>query len=115
MPRSDAVREIVAASLHLDHTAFHGGSAMHCAVLMPRPSKCGSRRSAQKPAFSDAARQPSVGWRHRAQQKGWKGREMITGAQIREGRRLADLGRRELARRAKISVALVGFRGGGFE
>ena len=32
---------------------------------------------------------------------------MITGAQIREGRRLADLGPRELARRAKISVTVV--------
>jgi ribosome-binding protein aMBF1 (putative translation factor) len=32
---------------------------------------------------------------------------MITGAQIREGRRLVSLGPRELARRAKISVAVV--------
>ena len=32
---------------------------------------------------------------------------MITGAQIREARRLAGLGPRELARRAKISVAVV--------
>ena len=32
---------------------------------------------------------------------------MITGAQIREGRRLVGLGPRELARRAKLSVAVV--------
>jgi len=32
---------------------------------------------------------------------------MMTGVQIREGRRLVGLGPRELARRAKISVAVV--------
>lgn len=109
MPGNDVVREIVAASLHLDHTAFQGDSAMHFALLMPRPSEAndGHEGRPKKPAFSDAARQPSVGWRHRAQQKGWKGWAMITGAQIREGRRLASLGPRQLARRAKLPVAVV--------